>query len=375
MPKKRIISSVTNDLLTDQRVHRICSSLENRNYSVKLVGRRKKTSFALSNRSYACKRLRLLFEKGPLFYAEYNFRLFLFLLFSKADLLISNDLDTLPANFLISKIKGVPLVYDSHEYFTEVPELLERKRTRSIWMWIEKQCIAGHSAYLTVSKPIAEAYRERYSIEMSVIRNLPISYSKNEFHLSAESIIEKGDKKLILYQGSVNVDRGLEEMMDAMEFLPDFKLVICGDGDILQDLIIMKEGLDWKERIILTGNIVLENLPQYSIQADLGISIEKLKGLSYTYALPNKVFDYLQAGLPVLVSSMPEVVKLNDEFKFAVVIDQVAPKEIALAINEMFKSEEHYLSIAKNAEKAAQVLNWKSEEAKLIPVFERILSP
>ena len=349
--------------------------MENQNYEVKLVGRRKKTSSSLSGRSYSCKRLNLIFEKGPLFYAEYNFRLFFYLLFSNADLLISNDLDTLPANFLISKIKGVPIVYDSHEYFTEVPELLERKRTRSIWMWIEKKCIAGHSAYLTVSKPIADAYRERYGIEMSVIRNLPVSYAKDEFHLSAEAVIEKGDSKLIIYQGSVNVDRGLEEMIAAMEFLPDFKLVICGDGDILQDLISVRNKLDWKERILLTGNIVLEKLPQYSVQADVGISIEKLNGLSYTYALPNKVFDYLQAGLPVLISSMPEVVKLNDEYKFAVVIDQVTPKEIALAINEMFKSEKHYLSIVKNAEKAAQALNWKSEEAKLIPVFERILSP
>jgi hypothetical protein len=143
----------------------------------------------------------------------------------------------------------------------------------------------------------------------------------------------------------------------------------------LQDLIKLREELGWKNRILLTGCIALEKLPEFTIQADVGISIEKLNGLSYTYALPNKVFDYVQAGLPVLVSSMREVVELNDQFEFAQVIETVSPTEISAGINELFKTDEHYALIKKNAENASIVLNWSSEEAKLLPVFERILSP
>jgi glycosyltransferase involved in cell wall biosynthesis len=375
MTKKKIISSVTNDLLTDQRVHRICASLAGQGYEVTLIGRRKRTSKPLNTRDYTCRRFRLIFEKGPLFYAEYNLRLFFILLFSKVDVLIANDLDSLPANFLVSRLRRIPIVYDSHEFFTEVPELIERNRTRSVWMKIEKACIKGLSDYLTVSKPIAQAYFKRYGVEMVVIRNLPVSYKIDEINVSPENVIDKNGHKLILYQGSVNVDRGLEEMMSAMEFLSDFKLVICGDGDILQNLNELRAEMEWKDRILLKGSIALEKLPEFTIQADVGISIEKLNGLSYTYALPNKVFDYLQAGLPVLVSSMPEVMELNDQFEFAQVIEIVSPKEIAVGINELFKSDERYAAVKKNAEKAAIALNWSSEEVKLFSVFERILFP
>ena len=375
MTKKRIISSVTNDLLTDQRVHRICSSLSNQGYEVMLLGRRKKKAKSLNDRSYSCKRFKLLFEKGPFFYAEYNFRLFWFLLFSKVDLLISNDLDTLPANWAVSRLKGIPIVYDSHEFFTEVPELINRKRIQSVWKWIEKRCIVGLDAYLTVSDSIASAYQKRYGIEMDIIRNLPVSYTKSEIKISPEHIIDTQGCNLILYQGSVNVDRGLEEIMHAMQFLPKFKLLICGDGDIYQDLLLLRNEMDWKDRIQFTGSVALEKLPEYTVQADVGISIEKLNGLSYTYALPNKIFDYLQAGLPVLISSMPEVVKLSNQFEFAQVIEKVTANEIAAGLTELFKSDEHYASVVKNAENAAEQLNWNTEEAKLLPIFERILSP
>ena len=140
MSKKRIISSVTNDLLTDQRVHRICKSLSNHDFEVSLIGRRKKSSIALEGRSYSCKRFHLIFEKGPLFYMEYNLRLFVFLLFSNVDLLISNDLDSLLANYLVSRVRNLPIVYDSHEFFTEVPELIKRKmQSESLKEQIRKQ--------------------------------------------------------------------------------------------------------------------------------------------------------------------------------------------------------------------------------------------
>src|SRR5436190_16025695 len=136
--KRKIILSVTNDLTSEQRVHKVCLFLDRNGFDVTMVGRRRRKSLPLDQRSYKTKRLFLFFERGPLFYAEYNLRLFWYLLFHRADILVANDLDTLVANYYASKFKGIILVHDSHEYYTGVPELEGRPLVKNIWKSIEK---------------------------------------------------------------------------------------------------------------------------------------------------------------------------------------------------------------------------------------------
>ena len=171
--KNRIIVSVTSDLVSDNRVHKYCTTLHNMGFEVLLVGRKLKTSQPLQPRNYPTKRFKLIFQKGPLFYAEFNFRLYLFLLFSKAGIVLANDLDTLPANFLASRIKQIPLVYDSHEYFTEVPELINRPGVRKIWEWIERKTVPKVNYATTVCESIAAIYTGKYGLPFRVVRNLP----------------------------------------------------------------------------------------------------------------------------------------------------------------------------------------------------------
>ena len=155
----RVVVSVINDLSSDQRVDRTCSTLHELGYDVLLVGRKMKKSVSLNPRVYKMTRMTLLFEKGALFYAEYNFRLFFFLLFKKVDVLHANDLDTLLANRIIQKLKGVKLVYDSHEYFTEVPELVEGSFSKRVWLKIERSIFPKLKHVFTVNKSIAEIYK------------------------------------------------------------------------------------------------------------------------------------------------------------------------------------------------------------------------
>lgn len=300
---KKIIISVTNDLVSDQRVHRTASTLHESGANVLLVGRLLKGSPPLPERPYNLHRMKVPFKKGFLFYKTYNIWLFFYLLFHKSDGLLSNDLDTLPANFLISKIKSIPLVFDSHELFTEVPELVNRPFVKKIWVIIEKLFLPKIKFGFTVCNSIAEIYKNKYKIELRVVRNLPFKFYAN--HNTTEFFDR--NKKIIIYQGSLNIGRGIELVIDTMKYLDDFLFLIAGEGDISKQLRDRVKQFGLEEKINFLGRIPVSELYKYTMQANLGISLEENLGLNYYYALPNKLFDYIQAGVPVLTSDFPEM--------------------------------------------------------------------
>ncbi|HRW21260.1 MAG TPA: hypothetical protein P5509_04750, partial [Bacteroidales bacterium] len=237
---KKVIVSVTNDLVTDQRVQRVCKTLHDNSYNIVLIGRIINSEKCSINLPYKTKRFKLLFKKGFLFYACFNIRLFFYLLFAKADVFLSNDLDTLPANYFASRIRHKSLVYDSHELFTEVPELINRPKIKNIWARIEKKIIPQLKNCYTVSKPIALYYKDLYNIDFAVIRNLPKKYT------DYKNIAKR--ERLLIYQGALNIGRGLESLITAIQFVDNVKLIIAGQGDIEHSLykLCKKYNLDNK---------------------------------------------------------------------------------------------------------------------------------
>lgn len=359
---KRIIVSVTNDLATDQRVARICSTLEEMGYELLLVGRRNRSEHTI-HRDYKVKRLRLLFNKGFLFYAEYNLRLFFLLLFSKKDMLLSNDLDTLLPNYIISKIQRKKLIFDSHELFSEIPELENRKFVKRFWLHLEKWILPKLKNVFTVSESIQKHYESHYGIKVSVIRNLPQSIETVSIPFDFST---KG-KKVILYQGSVNVGRGLELMIDTIKIIEDGVLVIIGSGDVLEALEtkVLEEELENKVKFL--GRVLPQKLKQLTPNADIGVSLEEDLGLNYRYSLPNKIFDYIQAEVPVIVSNLPEMNKLVKEYKIGEILLKRTPEGLALLISQMI--EGNYSQALENAKKE---LTWKNEKEQLITVIENL---
>ncbi len=368
-PKKRIIVSVTNDLTTDQRVDRVCNSLAGMGFEVVLVGRKLRSSLPLAKRNYATKRMRLIFSKGPLFYAEYNKRLFLYLLFHKADIVLSNDLDTLAGNYLASRLKRIPQVHDCHEYFRGVPELNGRKTVTRIWRALEDWIFPKLKWVYAVNGSIAEIYREEYGNEVKVIRNVPVT-KRNIIPKKKSELGISEEKKIILYQGAVNVDRGLEEAIMAMKFIKTpAVLLIIGTGDILDNLIQLVKNQELTDKVILTGQIPFQELPSYTMMADIGLSIEKDVSLNYHYCLPNKFLDYIQARVPVLVSKLPEMEAIVNQYGIGEFIESHDPAYLAKKFDLMLGDEVKLDLYRKNLVKAAENLCWENEEPELIRIF------
>lgn len=363
--KKRIIISVTNDLVSDNRVHKVCSSLQNMGFEILLMGRKLPGSLPVK-RSYDTKRFKLLFNKGAGFYAEYNVRLFLFLLFAKADVFLSNDLDSLTANFVAAKLRRKTLVYDSHEYFTEVPELIHRPKVQRIWEWLESKMLPKIKYAYTVCNSIAQVYLTKYGVDFKVVRNIPVAKTYHQKETRAKN-------KTILYQGAVNIGRGLEQAILAMEFVKGAKLVIAGDGDIKSQLEKLVADKKLNDSVEFTGRLSLEKLAELTPQADLGLSIEEDLGLNYRYALPNKLFDYIQAQVPVLVTNLPEMVAIVEKFRIGEITNSLQPENLATKINDALNNTSKRKIWHENLKTAATELTWEKEEKVLREIYLRFL--
>ncbi len=369
--KKRVIVSVINDLVTDQRVHKSCQTLENSGFNVLLVGRKMRNSPEMDPRSYQVQRMRLIFEKGPFFYAEFNIRLFFFLLFRKAGLLLSNDLDTLLPNYLISKLKKIPLVYDSHEYFTEVPELVNRKTVQSVWKKIEGIIFPKLKDVITVNESIADLFFNDYGIRPVIVRNIPRKRTK-EVKLTRSDLDLPTDQKLIILQGSgINVDRGSEELVEAMQFVNNARLLIVGGGDVIDTLKKMVISFGLSDKVIFRPRMPYNNLIAFTTIADLGITFDKSSNLNYKFSLPNKLFDYIQSGTPVLSSELPEIKKIIIKYDIGDFISSHKPELIAQKINSILSNDELLGKWKKNCSFAAQELNWENEELVLQDIYSK----
>jgi len=311
---KHITVLVSNDLQHDQRVAKVCATLLEMGFRITLVGRLLPDSKPFE-RPYETRRFRLPFQTGALFYAALNVRFFFYLLFKRTDIIVANDLDTLLPAFLIAHLKRRELVYDSHEYFTEAEGLTNRPLPKKVWLAIEGFIFPKLKYVITVNETIAGIYRALYHVPVHVVRNVPM-LREQEVVASRDALGLPSDKRIILLQGAyIDPDRGGMELAQSI------------------------------------------------------VSLDKPLHLNYAYSLPNKLFDYIHAGLPVLVSDLPELRRIVEGYNLGRVLSRVEPREIATALQEMF-SDENGGVWKLNALKAAKELNWQREQEVVRKVYE-----
>jgi glycosyltransferase involved in cell wall biosynthesis len=368
---KKVILSVTNDLSFDQRVDKMCTTLHNMGFEVKLIGRVLPESTPLE-RVYQTKRIKLLFTKGALFYAFFNFRLFFVLLFSKVDIYHANDLDTLLANYLAAKIRGKKLIYDSHEYFLGVPEI-QGRAAKKVWSAIERFIFPKLDIVFTVNQSIAKLYEEDYNKKLKIVRNLPIK-QKVEKIKNRTDLNMPVDKKIVILQGAgINVDRGSEELLEAIALSNNYVLYIVGTGEVINDLKQRATKEDLKEKIVFVGRVPYKEMMQYTLNSDVGVTLDKGTNINYRFSLPNKVFDYMKAGVPVLASNLKEVANIVDTYKVGLVIDNHKPQTILNGLDTLLSNKEKVETFSKNGLKGVEKLNWEEEVASVKEIYSTFI--
>ncbi len=356
----KIFFAVTTDLSYDQRMIRICTSLADAGFDVVLVGRRLSSSLPLQERNYRQKRIYCLFEKGKLFYAEYNVRLFFYFLFKKMDGICAIDLDTILPCLYISRLKNIPRIYDAHELFCEMKEIVTRPKIYKTWKWIERHSVPYFTNGYTVNQPIADEFRRMYGVQYGIVRSIAKyngSYPPKE--------------KFLLYQGAVNEGRSFETLIPAMQFV-DCTLIVCGNGNFMTQAKELVRTHDVGDKVIFKGMVPPEELKEYTARAYIGITIFENKGLSNYFSLANRFFDYIQGGTPQLCVNYPVYKTINDEYQIALMTDDLAPKSIAGKLNELLKDEQAWIRLHQNCMEAAKVLNWENEEKKLAAFYKNI---
>jgi glycosyltransferase involved in cell wall biosynthesis len=222
---------------------------------------------------------------------------------------------------------------------------------------------------IAVNDSIANIFEKKYKTKFNVVRN--ISDTENKFQPKTKTDLNLPlNKKIILLQGAgINIDRGAEELIDAMRFVDGALLLIIGSGDVWGVLENKIKANGFTNKVTLIYKIPKNELMHYTYNADLGLSLDKNTNLNYYYSLPNKIFDYLQAGIPILASRLPEIEKIITKYNIGDFIESHEPTAIAAKINEMLFSDK-LITYKSNIAKVNSQINWHEEQKKLIAVIK-----
>lgn len=361
---KTIVFTVTNDLSYDQRMERTCSALADHGYRVILVGRKHSKSKDLDKRNFQQHRIPCIFTKGKLFYLEYNFKLLWYLLFAKVDIVCSIDLDTILPGYMASTLRSKKLVYDAHEYFTEMEEIVRRPIIKLAWLQLEKFMLKRIKHAYTISNGYATLFKEKYNRDFTVIRNVP--------RLKSDTAATHTPNKIIQYQGILNIGRGIEEAIKAVCSLDEYTLRIYGDGPHAEHLKSLAAEYNAGEKVQFMGFVSPQVLREKTMEASIGLTLFSKTGLHHQHSLANRFFDYIHAGIPQIAVGYSEYEAFNKDFEVALLVPELTAMAVRTSILKLSEDQAYYNRLRQNCVTAAKTNNWQKESEKLIAFYNQL---
>lgn len=360
---KSLVFTVTTDLTHDQRMLRIASTLAQAGYEVTLVGRLLPQSLEMPATLFKTHRIRCHFLKGPFFYLEYNLRLLGWFLTHSYDLYGAIDTDTALAALTASAFRRKPLIYDAHELFPELPEVVHRPLVRKVWSVVERLAFTRASLAYTVSGSLVAYFEAKYCRPVHLVQNMPLR--------QLGPLVRQQEPPYFIYQGALNEGRGLETLLLALQHVPA-RLVVCGEGPLRGRLQQMTHQLGLQDQVEFKGNVLPTDLIWLTAGAWAGIMLlEENRGLSYFYSLANKFFDYVQAGIPQVCVPFPEYQRLNAQHEVAL-LARLGVEEVKTALLTLLHNQETYLRLRQNCLMARTEWCWEMESQKLTALYNEI---
>lgn len=371
----KICMLVTNSIKKDPRVRREAESASaNEDNEVVVIGCNDPNydSFFCENQKYAIRIYDLPIKYKLKLHSRINkakrmvypvFGMYKICLAERPDVVHANDFDTLPIAVMVKKKTKCKVVYDSHEIYTEQPSLKKYPLIKKVLKCIEARLIKKADYVISVSHAASKELGRMYGIQPpTVVTNCSKYYHK-------ENLPPKNDRFEVIYHGIVNANRGYEEFAEAGAFVDDgVYLVVRGMGERIEYInsIIREKGLN---NARIDDPVEIPELIPCAAMSMVGVVLTKPVSANYKYTVSNKIFEYIQARIPVIMSDVPEHRYLNERYQIGIIIKNVEAREIADAVNKLYRNEQLYNTLCENVDAAARRLCWEKEYMKLEEIY------
>ena len=360
--QKKICIAFLGNALHDSRITNLKNSLQAENCSVKVIS----FDWFILPRDYFddnIKVFKLTKRKFTLpFYLQFGFILLSELFDNNFDIYFAEDLYTLPFVSIVAKIKRAKIYYNSRELYSCLGGLRNRPRLQSLITAIEKYFIKKVDLVLTTGEMDSEFLKKFYGIKNTlVIRNIPL-YQEPTSKIDFRKLYNlSNDIKILLYQGVLLKGRGIAPILNSMVKIPNTVLVVLGDGEQKNNFQKLADQLKITDRVIFAGTVNQKELINYTAGGDIGLSLIENISVSYYHALPNKMFEYIIARLPVLTSDLPQMKKIIETYNVGEAIHMENEENIFNTLKNWIENPAKLEFYRSNCAIASKELNWQKE--------------
>lgn len=365
--RKKICIAFLGNPFHDSRITNLKTSLEKINCDVKVIGFDWTTPNFQVYRDDDTVVFKLSKTKfSILFYAKFKMLLLKELFRNEADIFFAEEIFSLPFVKIRTIFGKGKIYYNSRELYAFLGGLRNRKYLQMIFKLIERLFIKRVDLVLTTGEMDSEFLHNYYGINNTlVIRNIPKLQTPDvKIDLHQKLNLDRS-KKILLYQGVMIDGRGIELIIDQLEKIDNTVLVLLGDGERRKKWEQLALEKNVESKIYFLGTIPQNDLINYTAAADVGVCLIENISISYYHALPNKLFEYIMAGIPVISSSLPQMKRVVEQYNVGVCVDLEKTTNVSNDLNEMLSDESKLKTYKDNCKEAAQELNWDVEFEKV----------